>query len=166
MQKQFMNLLLLLTIALISACGGGGAQTAASPRTIKAVIKPSALAASQNVAGINLSITVPVGVAPPLKTDGTADPAATVEITSSAPQNQTLPGATYTAATAAAPGRLDIFGIVASGFQPTDTITIHLNIATGSTPKESDFNLLAFDAFDTSGAAVTGLSPTLTTTIY
>jgi len=156
----------MLTIALTSACGGGGSQSAATPRTIKAVVKPSALAAGLNVAGINLSITVPLGVAPPLKADGKADPAATVEITSSAPQNQTLPGATYTPATTAAPGRLDIFGIVASGFQPTDTITIHLNIAAGSTPASSDFNLINFEAFDTSGAAVTGLSPTLTTTIY
>lgn len=166
MHKQLMYLLLLLTIALISACGGGGAQTAASSRSVKAVIKPSALAAGQNVAGFNLTITIPLGVAPPLKADGTADPAATVEITSSAPQNQQLVSATYTAATTTATGKLSITGIVAAGFQTTDTITIHLNIATGSTPTTSDFNLLAFEAFDINGAAVTGLNPTLTPTIY
>jgi hypothetical protein len=156
----------MLTIALISACGGGGAQTASSPRSIKAVIKPSALAAGQNVAGFNLTITVPLGVAPPLKADGTADPAATVEITSSSPQNQQLVSATYTPATTAAPGTLAIFGIVASGFQPTDTITIHLNIATGSTPTTSDFSISAFEAYDTNGSTVAGLTATLTPTIY
>jgi hypothetical protein len=169
MKKQLSYLSLLLIIIFLSACGGGGggaSQAQTASRTVKAVIKPSALAAGQNVAGINLTITIPLGVAPPLKTDGTADPAATVEISSSSPQNQNMPGATYIPATAAAPGKLSIFGIVASGFKATDSITIHLNIATGSIPTTSDFNLITFEAFDTNGAQVTGLSPTLTTTIY
>ena len=165
MQRQLSHLVLLLLIALLTACGGG-AQQSTSTRTIKAVIKPSALAAGLNVAGFNLTITVPVGVAPPLKADGTADSAATLEITSSAPQNQQLINATYTAATAAAIGKLTITGIAAAGFQPTDTITIHLNIADGSTPSESDFSIYFFEAYDINGATVTGLSPTLTTTIY
>jgi len=164
MQKQLTYLALLMLIALLNACGGGAQST--ESRTIKAVIKPSALAADLNVAGFNLTITVPVGVAPPLKADGTADSAATVEITSSAPHNQQLVNATYIAATAAANGKLTITGIEAAGFQPSDTITIHLNIAAGSTPTTNDFSLFSFEAFDIFGAPVTGLTPTLTTAIY
>jgi hypothetical protein len=153
-----------MLVALLSACGSSP-ETAPAKSSIKAVIKASALTANMNIAGINLSISVPVGVAPPLLPDGTVDPSATVEITSSSPQSQTLPGATYTPATATAPGVLAISAIIASGFQATDTITLHLNVTPGIVPVQSDFNLKTFEAFDTNGAVVTGLSPTLTTTI-
>lgn len=164
MKKLVRHIVILVCISLLSACGGAS-QPPPTGSVIKAVIKPTSLTAGQNVAGIELAITLPIGVAPPLKADGTADPAATVEITSSAAANQTLPGATYTPATAAAPGQLAISAIVAAGFKSTDQITIHLNVSAGAFPVESDFRLLSFRAFDINGAPVTGLSPTLTTTI-
>ncbi len=163
MRTLFKHTMALLLVALLSACGSS--QSTPATRTIKAVIKSSALTANMNIAGISLAISLPVGVAPPLDSNGKADPAATVLITSSSPQGQTLPGATYTPATATVSGQLAVSAIVAAGFAATDTITIHLNIAAGATPVESDFALLSFDAFDTNGATVTGLSPTLTTTI-
>jgi hypothetical protein len=164
MRKLLCFILLLAFTALLSACGDTS-KSSPSGGAIKAVIKPTALTAEQNVAGINLSITVPLGVAPPLQADGAVDAAATVEIITATPGNQNLPGATYTPATAAAAGKLAISAIVASGFKPTDEITIHLKVATGTFPVASDFRLLAFEAFDTNGARVTGLNPTLTTII-
>lgn len=164
MRKLFCYILILVPIALLPACGGS-TNSATTGSTIKAVIKTTALTADKNIAGIQLAITVPVGVAPPLKADGTVDSAATVEITSSAAQDQTLPGATYVPATAAAPGQLTISAIVAAGFKATDQITIHLKVAAGTIPVEADFKLLSFEAFDTNGVSVTGLFPTLTTTI-
>lgn len=164
MKRVFSFILILLLAALLQACGNAP-QSPPSGGVINAVIKPTALTVGQNVAGITLTITLPVGVAPPLLPDGAADPAATVEITSSAAQSQSLPGATYTPATAALPGQLAISAIVAAGFKATDQITIHLKVATGAFPVESDFKLLSFDAFDINGARVTGLIPTLTTTI-
>lgn len=164
MKNLLCRLLILMAIALLPACG----DTTKSPHagdTVKAVIKPSALTAEQNVAGIELAITVPAGVTPPLLADGSVDTVATVDIASSAPQNQNLPGVTYTPATATAPGKLEVYAVAASGFKPTDEITIHLKVAVGTIPVESDFQLLSFKAFDTNGAPVTGLSPTLTTTI-
>ena len=124
MKKLVRHIVIVVCIALLSACGGSP-QSPPTGSVIKAVIKPTSLTAGQNVAGIEMAITLPIGVAPPLKADGTADPAATVEITSSAAANQTLPGATYTPATAAAPGQLAISAIVAAGFTSTDQITIH-----------------------------------------
>lgn len=166
MRKKLHSATLLLCITLLSACGGGGGGGSAAPGgTIKAVIKTSAQSAAP-VAGIQLSITVPVGVSPPLKTDGSIDTAATVEITSSAPQNLVLPGAAYIPATASAAGKLTISAINLNGFTPTDTITIHLNVSVGAFPVGTDFKLLSFDAFDTpSGAVVPGLNPILTVTI-
>ncbi len=164
MIKLFCHILILISIALLTACGDTPKSTPPGS-TIKAVIKTTALTADRNIAGINLTITLPAGVAPPLKADGTADPAATLEITSSGARNQTLPGATYTPSTTAAPGQLAISAIVAAGFKATDEITIHLKVAAGAYPVESDFKLLFFEAFDINGVKVTGLSPTLTTTI-
>lgn len=164
MRKWLCNILILLSLALLSACGDS-TKVATADRDIKAVIKTAALTGDRNIAGIQLAITIPVGVAPPFRADGSADPSATVVITSSSPQNQTLPGVTYTPATATAPGELAISAIVAAGFAATDEITIHLKVASGTFPVESDFKLLSFEAFDTNGARVTGLTPTLTTTI-
>lgn len=164
MKKLLCLSLMLLCITLLAGCGG----TAAAPkvdRSIKAVIKPTALTADRNIAGIILSISLPVGVTPPLAADGSINTAATVDITSSAPQNQILPGATYTPATATASGQLAISAIAAAGFQLTDQITLYLKVAEGAFPVESDFRLLSFEAFDTNGAPITGLNPTLTTTI-
>lgn len=164
MKKLFCFTLMLFCSALLASCGDS-TPAPKTDRTIKAVIKPTALTAGLNVAGINLSISLPSGVAPTLLADGKADPAATVQITSSAPQNQILPGATYTAATATSPGQLAISAIVAAGFTATDQITLHLQVAEGSFPVETDFRLLSFEAFDTNGAVISGLNPTLTTTI-
>jgi hypothetical protein len=158
-------LLFLLLLTLLSACGDTTKQPAAAT-TIKAVIKTTALTANKNIAGIDLTISLPLGVSPPLLADGKADPAATVVITSSAPAAQTLPGANYTPATAAATGKLAITAIAAAGFSATDQITLKLNVAAGTVPIESDFTLLSFTAFDINGAPVSGLSPTLTATIY
>jgi hypothetical protein len=164
MRKRFNYILILMFIVLLPGCGDTQ-HSSSTGRTIKAVIKQTALTANLNIAGIDLAITVPVGVYPKLSTDGTVDAAATVVITSSAAPNQSLPGATYIPATVSAPGKLTISAIVASGFKADDEITIHLDVASGITPVESDFQLLTFDAFDINGALVTGLSPTLTTTI-
>jgi hypothetical protein len=165
MRKLLCYILILVPIALLSACGDTP-QSSSTGSTIKAVIKTTALTADRNIAGINLTISVPAGVAPPLQADNkTVDAAATVEITSAAAQNQTLVGATYLPATATALGELAISGIVAAGFKATDEITIHLKVAAGTIPVEADFKLLSFEALDINGAPVTGLSPTLTTTI-
>lgn len=161
MSRTFYSVLALMCIALLSACGDAAQPTKAN--TMKAVIKSSALTAGLNVAGVYLTITLPPGVAPPLLADGSADPTGTVEITSSGLGN--LPGATYTPATATASAQLAISATVASGFSVTDQITIHLKVAAGAVPVESDFKLLSFDAYDINGALVTGLTPTLTTTI-
>lgn len=181
MNRLVRFILLILAGTLLSACG----DTPHSPqaaRTVKAAIKTTALTANQNIAGIELAMTLPPGITPTLNADGKVNIAATVTITSSAAANQTLPGATYTPATASAAGQLAISAIVASGFSVNDEITIHLNIADAVNPVASDFKLLAFKAYSGVDASGNGgailydmnvidgsnaitLTPTLTATI-
>jgi hypothetical protein len=155
----------LLFIGLIAACGSTQQPPKVTNSTMKAVIRPTALTAEQNVAGIELAISVPVGVSPTFNADGTVNTAAAIEITSAAPSEQIIKGATFTAPTATEPGKFTIYIGEAAGFKPADTITLHLNVAVGAYPLAEDFKLLTFDAFDTNGALVTGLNPTLTTTV-
>jgi hypothetical protein len=183
MNKLLCCLLTLMCIALLSACGDT-AQPQKSGSEIKAVIKSTALTGDKNIAGIQLTITLPAGVTPMIKTDGSGsiDPAATVEIISSSPLGQIMPGATLVPATATTPAQLTISSIIVSGFKTSDTITIHLKVAPGAQLLESDFKLIAFEAYSTVDATGSGsakifdmnvtdgsnlitLTPTLTTTI-
>ena len=177
--KNMIRLILgLVLITVLSACGGG-AQSPATSRTVKTLIKASALTASQNIATIELSISVPLGVSP--KANG-----AVVEIinaTDHSVKNVTLQDHGYTAASSATVlGQISIGVVQADGFKENDEIIIHLDVADGTTPIGSDFKLLSFKVTDKDGLmrydrniidgtnAVTGaeainLSPELTTTI-
>ena len=148
----------LISIVLLSACGGAPQQQSTGG-TIKAVIKTAGLTSNQNIAGVQLSVSVPLGVTPIFKADGaTVDAAATVEISSTSPANQGLSGATFTPATATGSGQLVISAIEAAGFQANDLITIHLKIVPGAKPLESDFKLLSFEAYNTVDTSGTGSS--------
>jgi hypothetical protein len=185
MRKMLCSVLALLCFALLTACGDT-AQPQKSGSEIKAVITPksAALTGDKNIAGILLTIALPAGVTPVLKTDGSGsiDSAATVEIISSSPPDQIMPGATLIPAKSTTLAELTITSIIVSGFKANDSITIHLKVAPGTTPVESDFKLLAFEAYSTVDASGSGsdkifdmnvtdgsnkitLTPTLTTTI-
>ena len=175
----------LISIVLLSACGGAPQQQSTGG-TVKAVIKTAALTGVGNIAGIQLTMTVPPGVTPIYMADGiTVDTDATVKIASTSQPDGVKWGASYVPATGTTPAQLTIASIVAYGFQATDMITIHLKIAPGAKPIERDFILLSFEAYNTGEASVKGsnlvfgwdvtnganavntinLNPTLTTTI-
>jgi len=111
------------------------------------------------VAGIQLTISIPSGVTPVLNPDGSVDVASTLVVSSSAPANYTLTSVKYTAGSS-----LTITGIDASGFGPSDSITINMKVNSGSYPTGSDFKILSFEAYDIYGAALS-LNPALATTI-
>jgi hypothetical protein len=185
--NRFLRHLSILALAVMLSACGATPQHAPGLKNIKAVIKAGALTADRNIAGIDLTITVPAGVTPPFNADGTVYSEATVVITrepipgtpyagsagsgssklsSAEAPGQTLVGATFTPSSPTSSGKLIVTAIVADGFKATDEVTIHLNVAADATPVASDFALLSFDAYDTGGAAVPGLTPSLTTNIH
>ena len=178
MKNMISLILALLLLSLLSACGGS-TQSPSTSRTVKTLIKASALTASQNIGTIELSISLPLGVSP--KAGG-----AGVEIinaTDHAVKNVTLSDVNYTAASSATVlGQISIYAVQADGFKENDEIIIHLDVADKSDPKVSDFNLLSFKVTDKDGLmrydrnridgtnTIKGdeaidLTPTLTTTI-
>jgi hypothetical protein len=161
MKKMFRYILVLLCIALISACGSTTAKpTKAS--TIKTVIKASALATGLNIGGVHMAINLPRGVAPALNTDGSVKSTAAVEFISAAPAAYKIQTATYNAAASV----LDFYIIDLTGFSTEDQIILHLLVSEGTIPLETDFSIKSYEFFDkVSGAIITGLNPILTTTI-
>ncbi len=160
MKKWFGYIVLLLSVALLSACGGGS-QSSPTSRSLKSVIKTTALTATLNIGGVQMAITLPAGVAPELKPDGSVNNAAAIEFISSAPSTYTLQNVTYNSAAS----ELNFSVIDLAGFTTEDQIVLHLKVLEG-TPKESDFSIKSYNFFDkVTGASISGLNPTLTTTI-
>lgn len=161
MKNRLGNILLVICFALLSACGDTQ-HSSSSGGSLKTVIKPTALTATLNIGGVQMAIALPVGVSPELNPDGSVNDAAAVEFISSAPSAYKTQKATYDAAKSV----LEFSVIDLAGFSTQDQIVLHLKVAEGTIPKESDFSILSYDFFDmNTGASITGLKPTLTTTI-
>jgi hypothetical protein len=168
MKKIFRYLLVILCTALLTACGGAtqptnsGTNNAAQPTktgTINAVIKTTALS-GLNIGGFQMSINLPHGVAPAL--NGGVIDAAAVEFVSAAPAEYKVQKAAYNSANSV----LEFSVINLAGFSPADQIILHLIVSPGIIPLETDFSIKSYEFFDkVTGAVVTGLNPTLTTTI-
>ena len=163
MKKMLYYILAPLCIALLAACGGASQPKAqpAKSSTVKTVIKASALAAGLNIGGVHMAINMPRGVAPALNSNGGVVDTA-VEFISTAPAAYKVQKATYNSVDSV----LDFFVIDLAGFGTEDQIIIHLMVSEGTIPVETDFSIKTYEFFDkVTGAAVTGLNPTLTTTI-
>jgi hypothetical protein len=163
MKKILSFILASLCIALLAACGGVSQPKAQPAKTgnVKTVIKASALAAGLNIGGVHIVIKMPRGVAPALNSSGGVVDAA-VEFISTAPAAYKVQKATYNSVDSV----LDFSVIDLAGFGTEDQIIIHLLVSEGTIPLETDFSIKSYEFFDkVTGAVVTGLNPTLTTTI-
>jgi len=162
MKKRLNYILSLLLIALLSACGNSAQSTKTKTGTIKTVIKATALTAGLNIGGVHMAINLPHGVAPALNPDGSVVDSAAVEFASAAPATYKVQKAAYNSANSV----LEFSVIDLAGFSTEDQIILHLIVSPGTIPLETDFSIRSYEFFDkVSGAAVTGLNPTLTTTI-
>ncbi|OGU13660.1 MAG: hypothetical protein A2076_03710 [Geobacteraceae bacterium GWC2_53_11] len=161
MKNWFRNILIVMCFALLSACGDTQ-HSSPSGGSLKTVIKPTALTATLNIGGVQMAIALPSGVAPELNADGSVNDAVAVEFISSAPTAYKTQKATYDAVKSV----LEFSVIDLAGFSTEDQIVLHLKVAEGTFPKESDFSILSYDFFDkVTGESITGLNPTLITTI-
>lgn len=162
MRKGLCCILALLFIASVSACGSAGTAASKHGSSVKTVIKASALAASLNIGGVDMSIAMPQGVTPVMNPDGSINESATVEFISTAPAAYKISKATYSSVDSL----LEFSVINLAGFNTEDQIVVHLVILPGTTPKESDFSIKSSAFYDkVTGDVIGGLNPTLSTTI-
>lgn len=161
MRKMLCSLLALLCIAILSACGDTAQPTKASI-SFKSVIKASALTASLNIGGVQMTLALPQGVTPPLNADGSWNEDAIIEFVSTVSANSIQKSAKYYPATS----MLEFSVINLVGFSTDDQITLHLVITPGATPQTSDFSVKTYNYFDKdTGASIAHTKPDLTAII-
>jgi hypothetical protein len=155
--------LILILLSLLAACGGGnGASTTDTlPLTGRtAILKLTAGGTpSANLAGVGITVTLPDGVTPALKSDGSV--ADTVAVVSGVAAPGTFLTPVYTPASGTTKGnlRLILASSIAAGFGAGEFATLTLNASAGSNPVAGDFTLADFNPIALNGATATGLTP-------
>jgi hypothetical protein len=158
------NLLVLLSISFLAACGGGGGESnnIQPPQTNTAIIKLATTGTPLvQLAGIGITITLPDGVTAALASDGSVATSAVTISGVAAPGSVLTP--IYTPASGSTKGTLQIVlaAQTATGFGPGEFVTISLTSTATTIPTTTDFPLSAFNPIDVTGIAVTGLSATV-----
>lgn len=150
-------ILALITVGLLTACGGEESQTASPSPTVKTVsLKLSTSGTpSTKVAGISITVVLPDGVTPHLSNDG----GVTEPIVSGVAAPGTVLTPIYTPASGAAKGTLKfaLASSIVDGFGAGEYATVTLNVETGVNPALPDFELTGFIPIDVSGNEVTEL---------
>jgi len=149
--------LTLLPLAL-AACGGGSSAPPPAAKTVTLKLATTGTP-SENLAGIDITVTLPSGVTPAQNSDGTVA-ATVVTVTGVAAPGSTFPPV-YTPAGGSTSGTLALFvsSNVAAGFGAGEYATVVLSAAPGTTPLQSDFTFSGFRPIAaSSGADATGLT--------
>lgn len=150
-------ILLCLIVFTISSCGGGSSDT--PTRTVTLKLSTSGTP-SANLAGIDITVTLPDGVTPFLNSDGSVAAAVVTLSGVAAPGTVPLPPL-YTPANGVVKAtlRLSILSDIVAGFGAGEFATLRLMPAAGSNPVQADFILSAFNPIEINGASATGLTP-------
>ncbi len=161
MKKTTLVGLLVFVLALftISGCGGSGGDdtpTPAQPTTAEVKLMSQG---NGTIHGINVSVELPAGVTVKATSDA-INPSvmvtdAGVVTASGAAAANTNTIATYEATPS---GVVDIHLANAAGFAPGEFVTIVCDIAVGSFPVATDFNVTDFIAVDTNGVEISGMT--------
>lgn len=155
----------LFGIISLSGCGGGGGGgNTPSPQPATAVLKISTqgtLPSGTQIGGIDVTIALPTGVTVKSVTSPPETDSGVVVTSGVAVSNSTVLS-TYTAATSTSTGKVRVLLANSNGFGTGEFMTIHCDIASGSTPTASDFSLSGFVAKDLNGVAISGLNSAFT----
>lgn len=156
----------LALLLLLSACGGGGgaATNATTPTSKSVAVKlASSGTLTGKLSGLQVTVTLPVGVT--AATDAGGAVLSSVVVPSGVTANNaTIPATltTYTAPTGTANGSLTfvLVSTLPAGFATGEFATATLAVAANSTPTASAFFVTDFKPVDLFGNAVSGLTAT------
>lgn len=161
MKLHKLIIIFVLMILTLTACGGGDSTTpittAAKTQAILKLNLTGTLPADTAIAGAGFTITLPASVTPEIVNNTVA---ASVITPSGTFAGGTQIPPVYTAATATAPGKiqLTLVNAVAAGVtQVGEVATITLKITNGVTPSAASFNLSGVTVIDTRGNPVAGM---------
>jgi hypothetical protein len=170
MKRRSLSSLLIFAIAatILSACGGGSSSTAVPlPTTATVSISTSGtLDTGVKIGGITVSAILPPGVTvkatPDLSNSSVlvTNPGVVV-VSGVTGTNASAPFNTYDATDR----KLTIYVIDPDGFEIGKFVSVHCNIAAGTTPKAGAFDLVEFIPGDLQGNPISGLTPEITVNI-
>ncbi len=152
-------LVLILSLFVISGCGGSGGDDTPTPmQPTTAVVKLMSQGAG-TINGIDVNLELPAGVTVKATPDATNPSVmvtdAGVVTASGAAAANTNTIATYEATPS---GVVAIHLVNAAGFAPGEFVTIVCDIAVGSFPVATDFNVTDFTAVDGNGVEISGMT--------
>lgn len=158
--NQIKNILTLLSLLFLAACGSGGETTtssqqppAASSVNLTVVLQGSATA---SVKGIQATITIPAGVV--LRADGTGKIMSDVITKLVNTPSGTIEGI-YSAAVVGTPATATFFFITSGNFIAGDILNVNADISSGTTaPTAAAFTLSGIRLVDADGIDVIGPS--------
>ncbi|MDH4161830.1 MAG: hypothetical protein OEW15_03955 [Nitrospirota bacterium] len=164
MKRMLIFLLMLLTLSLLAACGGGGGGGATAPvvEPTQAFVKISTsgtLPSGTLVGGVDVTVTLPSGVTVASTTPPQTD-AGVVAGSGLAGSSASAMGTYGSSENAVRVLLADPDGMAAGEFA-----TVTCAIASGSSPSASDFTVSSATVKDLNGAAISGMTATLSVTM-
>lgn len=150
MKIQPLRLCLFITLFIFCAalfgCGSGGSSSPSRTTKAKTSLKTAGLVSPGTlVATLEVIIAIPYGVTVELDPVSQQPAKSVVTLVGNTDPAMVLSALDYIAPTPSANGSLKISYVVATGFTPSDSIAITLDIANGFFPVASDFSLTKFD---------------------
>ena len=158
-------LFLMLSALWLCSCGGGGSTSSTAPAKTAVVKLACNEPFTANLVGLQITISLPSGVAVATDANGLVLPS--VVVPSGVTTNNAVIPVTlmiYTAPTATTDGSLSfvLASTAAKGFGSGEFATVTLTVANGSNPSAGSIVLSGFKPIDGLGNLVEGLTPTLT----
>lgn len=160
MIKPIAGLWMIMAMLLtMPACGGGGGGVTpapAQPTTAVIKITVQGTPSASPINGIQATLHLPAGVSVKATLNAPQTDAGVVTASGNAAGADLVLGI-YPAAS----GTVNIYVTKTNGFIAGEFATVNCDIAPGTLPAASDFNLTGLDVRDSNGAVVSGLTPVL-----
>lgn len=135
----------LMLVLLFAGCGSGS-SSGSSSRKATTTLKTSGLVTGGMLVGdLEVIISIPYGVTVELDPLTHQPARSVVQLIGTTDPAMTINALDYVPPTSTANGSLRVVYLVATGFNPSDAISIQLDIATGFFPVAGDFSLTKFE---------------------